>query len=430
MRKAILSICAALLALPLIGHAGDPVEDSFYPYKNGAPTYPGLAPGLVINKANLDQFKEIVDAGTYDMIKQGLLPEIKVTETFDFTPHPKYIEASRTNVGKVKIVNGDLEGYLAGRPFPEEPSTSDKDAGRKLAFNFRHTFSAGDNVVVDPFYWKYRDMKSGKIERILEMQPHFLNFKHRVSQAPIPEVTPNPNGLFRALYLPISAPQDVADTQLLVLVSEKDSVRPDGYLYLGFQRRTRRLETGQVTDPFLGSDLMIQDFEGYFGRVGDMNWEFKGAKNLLLPMYKHNEQKLTDEFKMKDGYKFIGFKGQGECFLDVTWQLRKVYEVKLTPVDKSNPVGYRTILFDAQTFVTPRIMIYDRAGKLWKWWTLGYAHPDYYLPINKGTGASLYDSFSMVDVQNQHCTTGQFRTEVDPARSPVKMFSPQYLRGH
>ena len=51
-------------------------------------------------------------------------------------------------------------------------------------------------------------------------------------------------------------------------------------LYLGFQRRVRRLAQGQVTDSFLGSDLMIEDFEGYNGRVSDMKWTYKGTKNV------------------------------------------------------------------------------------------------------------------------------------------------------
>ncbi|MEW8549000.1 MAG: hypothetical protein AB2533_00970, partial [Candidatus Thiodiazotropha endolucinida] len=30
------------------------------------------------------------------------------------------------------------------------------------------------------------------------------------------------------------------------------------------------MASGQVTDAFLGSDVMIEDFEGYNGRINDM----------------------------------------------------------------------------------------------------------------------------------------------------------------
>ena len=141
-----------------------------------------------------------------------------------------------------------------------------------------------------------------------------------------------------------------------------------------------------------------------------------------------NEQKLSDEYEQPDGYKFVAMTGQGECFPDVTWQLRQVHEVEMTPVDKSSPVGRRVMYLDAQTFVAPRTLIYDRADKLWKSWTIGHTSTEHHLPSNKGKFGAIYDSFSMFDVQNQRCTTGQFRTEIDAGLSPVRMFTPQFMR--
>ena len=34
----------------------DAFDDSFYPYRDGVPTFPGLEPGMVINEANVDEF--------------------------------------------------------------------------------------------------------------------------------------------------------------------------------------------------------------------------------------------------------------------------------------------------------------------------------------------------------------------------------------
>lgn len=48
-----------------------------------------------------------------------------------------------------------------------------------------------------------------------------------------------------------------------------------------------------------------------------------GTKNVLLPMWNHNDLKLTDEFNDPDGYKYVSFGGKGECFFDGTWQLRR-----------------------------------------------------------------------------------------------------------
>jgi hypothetical protein len=38
-------------------------------------------------------------------------------------------------------------------------------------------------------------MQTGQVERTIKFEFHFLNFKHRVKDAPVPEVTPNPSEL-------------------------------------------------------------------------------------------------------------------------------------------------------------------------------------------------------------------------------------------
>ena len=84
---------------------------------------------------------------------------------------------------------------------------------------------------------------------------------------------------------------------------------------------------------------------------------------------------------------------------------------------------------DAQVFGASRTMIYDRKGELWKSFSIGKAHPDFHLAVNKGTGIALDDSFSMIDVQSKHCTTGQFKGQVDQKLSPATLFQVQNMRG-
>ena len=428
------SLFAALLATCFAGAAGAvteaEVDASFLPYKNGFPAFPGLQAGLVINKDNVEKFKDILDYANYLTVKNGWR-EIKVGSTFDF-PNPKgYVEETKKNAGKTKLGTkiGEISGFTGGRPFPEEPSMSDPRAGEKLAWNFKYGINWGDNAAIYPFYWKYRNMTTGQVERTIKFNFHFLNFKYRTDHPPIPGITPNASNLYRGIYVNTLEPQDLKNTQLLIQKYDDDTKLDDAYLYLGFQRRVRRLATGQVTDSFLGADLMIEDFEGYESRVSDMKWTFKGAKNILMPYYKHNEMKLTDEFKDPSGYKFIDFGGQGGCFADITWQLRKVYEVDVEPLNPNHPVGKRVMHFDAQIFGASRTVIYDRKGELWKSFTIGKAHPDYHLPANKGTGIGLDDSFEMVDVQAKHCTTGQFKGQIDPKLSPPNLFQVQNMRG-
>lgn len=433
MKKTIIATTLALFAAGVVQAATEAdVENTFNPYKGGFPKVAGLSAGTVINKANADQFKDAIPAGVFKLLKEGQF-EIKVGPTTQFELSKAYIEATRKNLGKTKLgpKNGDIEGYVAGRPFVEEPDAKDPRAGEKLAWNYKYGVNWGDGAAISPFYWKYRNMQSGQVEKTIKFNFHFLNFKHRVKDAPVPEVTPNPSELFRAIYVKALDPQDLKNTQLLIQRYEDDQKLDDAYLYLGFQRRVRRLATGQTTDAFLGSDLMIEDFEGYNGRISDMKWTYKGTKNVILPMWNHNELKLAADMPAEgDGYKYVNFSGQGGCFHEGTWQLRKVYVLEAAPVNANHPVSKRVFYMDAQLGnLNGANEIYDRKGELWKVFMVGKSHPDSHLPINKGSGIGIDDAFSMVDVQSKHCTTGQFKGQVDPKLNPPSMFQVQYMRG-
>jgi hypothetical protein len=429
---ALLAGASALAAAGAQAATDADVEATFFPYKNGFPTFPGLQAGMTIDKTNVDQFKDILAVGTYKIIKEGYFV-MKIGPSSDFPLSDAYVAATRANLNKVKLGahNGDIDGYVAGRPFPEEPKLDDPRAGEKLAWNYKYGVNWGDNASINPFFWKYRDMTTGKVERTLKFEFHFLNIKHRVKDAPVPEVVPNPANLYRAIYVKVNEPQDLKNTQLLIQRYEDDQKQDDAYLYLGFQRRVRRLATGQKTDAFLGADLMIEDFEGYNGRVSDMKWTFKGTKNVLLPMWNHNDLKLAEDMPPEpDGYKYVDFGGQGGCFYQGSYQLRKVYILEATPVDANHPVSRRTFYMDSQLQnVNGAIETYDRKGELWKVWSVGKSQTDHHLPLNKGSGIGIDDAFSMVDIQAKHCTTGQFKGQVDFKQNPPAIFQVQNLRG-
>ena len=431
LNKTFISLAlTAAVSTTAIAATDQDVENSFFPYKNGVPSYNGLSAGMTINQSNVEQFKEILDPAMYEFLKAGDT-EIKVGETTSFDLHSSYVDATKANLANVKLGDnpGEISGSVAGRPFPQEPSMDDPRAGEKLAWNYKYGYNWGDSAAIMPFYWKFRNMETGKLERTLKFNFHFLNFTHRTQQDPTPAITPNPSNLFRGIYVQVLEPFDVKNTQLLIQRFEDDLKRDNAYLYLGFQRRVRRLSTGQVTDSFLGSDVMIEDFEGYNGRISDMKWTFKGTRNMLVPMYNHNEMELDSESHQDDeGYQVVAFGGKGNCFPNVTYQLRKVYEVESASVDSNHPISKRQHFIDAQTFTIPRNITYDRKGDMWKSWSIGQAHPDHHLPQNKGTGVAIDDAFTMIDMQAQHCTTGQFKGIVDPELTPANKMTVQNLR--
>ncbi len=151
--------------------------------------------------------------------------------------------------------------------------------------------------------------------------------------------------------------------------------------------------------------------------------------NILLPFFNHNDMPKDEEaYKDDEGFQMIAYGGKGNCFPEVTYQLRKAYVVEAEPVDENHPISKRIHYIDAQTFVLPRNVIYDRKGEMWKSFTIGQSHPDHHLPVNKGTGVSIDDAVTMIDVQANHCTTAQFKGIVDSSLSPPDTFTVQNLR--
>lgn len=430
-KKSLIASAAAIaFCTPALAVTDADIEASFSPYKNGMPSFPGLEVGMVINQANADKFKEVLDPAAYQLLKDGWF-EMKVGETLDFALAKGYVEATRKNAAGVKLGEkpGELIGYVAGRPFPAAPDTKDPRAGEKLAWNFKYGINWGESATIKPFYWQYRNAATGQVERNLTMEFHFLNFKHRTDVEPIPDILPNAANLYRANYIKVLEPQDLRNTQLLLQTYDDDAKQTDAYLYLGFQKRVRRLATGQTTDAFLGSDMMIEDFEGYNGRVSEMKWTFLGTQNILMPYFKHTEAKLTDQYQDPEGYKYVDFEGKGNCLPAITWQLRKVHVLQAEPLLPSHPVSKRLLYLDAQVMGASRSMVYDRKGELWKTLTVAKAHPDFHLPANKGSGIALDDAFSQIDVQAQHCTTAQFKGWIDVKGNPPSIFQVQHLRG-
>jgi hypothetical protein len=84
---------------------------------------------------------------------------------------------------------------------------------------------------------------------------------------------------------------------------------------------------------------------------------------------------------------------------------------------------------DAQTAALTRNVVFDRKGELWKINTVAKTHADHHLPQHKGKGVAIDDIAVMVDVQAMHCTTFQFKTQLDPVLSPARLFSVQNMRG-
>jgi len=384
--------------------------------------------GTTLDASNVGEYAAFIDDTLVELIGDGKFT-LEVTDSESIAPHPAFAEATEQYRGQPSLPAepGILLNYVAGRPFPEPPSSDDPRAGDKLAWNLRYSY-AGDAGLVKPFYWQYRNMKSGKIERELSFAAMSLRFKHRVVMDPRPDLPNNQSGIFNGLYLQVLDPSDIRNTQVLIHRLEDDTRQEEGWLYLGTQRRVRRLPTGQNTDAFLGSDIMIEDFLGYNGRLMDMEWRYIETREVLLPFYRHNEIALSDRSAGPDDFHFVDFFGQGGCFPKIKWQYRKAYLIEAIPKWNQHPLSKRLYYIDAETFSPAYGRLYDRNGKLWKFAVAAYSHPDHHLERNKGSHVPVLDAVTMIDLQAEHCTTLQARTEINTDTARASDFAVQALR--
>ncbi len=388
---------------------------------------PLLSPGAVISGANADEYARWLDVVVADRIRAGDF-RITVGAPLRFSTHPRYVEATRDNVGTAEIGStpGALANYEAGRPFPAlDPH--DPLAGTRAAWNMRYAY-APDETETAHFIWRYRDMRRDKLERTISMYGAILRYNHRHSHEPMPTLEDNPAGLFSALYLIVEKPQDIRNTQLLVHRAEIDTEPEQAWMYLNTQRRVKRIATGQKTDAFLGSDIMIEDFLGYNGRIVDMEWTYLGSEEILLPMYGHNQLDLEQREPDEQGYRDIGFSGRGGCFPEVTWQLRKVHRLEAVPRDQRHPLSRRHYVIDAASFMPVVTRIYDRTGELWKLGIVALSDSSYHTEENSGWQGAITDGVSMIDLQAGHCTTLNLKSRM--AANPLrhKSFNTSYLR--
>lgn len=420
-RRACLAVCIWAGLTPWLASAGD------FDFDLAAATAASPAAGTEITADNVDQMAAILDPDFAALVKDGWVT-VTVGEPLSFDPHPAYVAATAQHAGQVELgANpGELLNYAGGRPFPGPLSADDPRAGEKLAWNMRYAY-AGDGGEIPEMYWHYRDMRSQKIERELEFEAASMRFMYRHVVAPMPEIEQNSYRVYNAITLTALEPGDVAQTKLLIFYNSDDTAEEQGWMYVPLLRRVRRVATTMRTDAFLGSDIMIEDFLGYTGRLMDMTWSYGGDRYILLPMYRHDQITPSDRKARRHDYHFVDFHGHSGCFPNVTWQLRKVHILEGTPKLSGHPLSKRYFYIDAQTMLPVFGKVYDRAGVLWKFLMAGLGHPDHHMPENAGSGVPLFDSSAAIDVQNKHCTTLQMLTLVNIPDMDADDFEPSAL---
>jgi len=357
------------------------IQQTFYPYAAGTPSASGLAPGTMVSKDSWDAAKDYLPPEILDKVKTGELT-FTVQETTDLPVGEAYIEATRKYAEQVRLGNdGELEGYVAGLPFPVLDS-ADPQAGLKAAWNLRHR-DFGD---VMQTWTTFRLLpESGSAER--EMENYFV-IAYGMHRPQTDGVNPNrweADGVLYKEFYQILTPFDLKNSMSLKLRYDHDQANDGNWLYSPTSRKIRKVIIKQDEATY-DSGFLNEDYFGYWGYVRSCHWKLLGTKRLLAPV----------------GIKAASatFGGRGNWYPVDPWELRDMLVLECTPKAKGHLYSKRVLYIDRQLFASVYALFYDDAGKHQKTLFEVYSNPQY-SPGNEHLRVPIWAGESMIDYETK-----------------------------
>ena len=321
------------------------------------------APGTVINKSNIDQYKHLFPAEFLGAFTTGwgLLDPFSITvKTPEPNPlHPTWIELSKKNRGKYSL---NSEGYITGGhfkdiigfPFPDT-KPGDENFALKYMWNFEYRYQYDDQFIKFYSFNKRRGEKCN-----VDLVENFnMFFQGRLFDDPKP-LYDNANDFRSCILIRILDPpvqRNFITTMIRYMDPRKDDVT---YMYLPSMRRVLRGEAGERSTPVMGSTQAPDDFNGFAGRIADFTYEFKGEETVLAVTHSNLG---FESVKDPKGYENLPFETEN-------WEPVPCYVIDITPKNPKYPQSLKRIYVDKRNYQTHYTFAWDRGGKLWKLWCL------------------------------------------------------------
>jgi len=331
---------------------------------------PQFRAGDTIRHADIEKIRPFVPPGPFDKLN---FPELalEIQETLDLAPHASYSQASLQYGGQTGLApDGSITDYVSGQPFSEERilAASPAEGGLMAAWNniYRWQFMGYRSDRIPMAYIAPGDggerndmlnaalLGGGIVERHLVVAYQRVYLSHVASladQGYALKVRDAEKQHFKD-WMEFSEPFDMRGIAF-VFERFRDPREPDQVnSYLPTERRVRRLSAKERADSFAGSEMTMDDFEGFSGRILDYEWKYVGEKGVMAV---HDSK--------HDHSQFYGPQS------DVAWdryQLRRCHVVESKPVYEGHPYGRKLTFYDAQTNNVVSVIAFDRDDRLLK----------------------------------------------------------------
>lgn len=372
-------------------------------------TLPQFREGDILRQADLDKLRPFLPPRYIDEFD---FPEVEfhVSPTGTYAPHEVYMAATEKYAVQTRLADdGALENYVAGRPFARAlVDTSDPTSGLKAAWNFNYRWQHyGMNV---ERYLGALIAKGGRGSKLPGFPDdliqgggrvirHLVALYQRVYHNHLSHLSGSGHifplhdaGRFEFKdYVEVLEPYDVRGLRFMVYRYDDARKQDDAWGFIPTLRKVRRLSVHQRDDSIAGTEMTLDDFTGFSGRVLDHTWRFLGWKPIL--------------HVMNSRHPYARFYGPDGWLPNDRWELRLCAVVEQTPNTYRN-YSSKIYFWDAETYETALALVFDLDGNLWKVNDLlhGWSEDPSQAESDRGKQLPRNIGFTIVDVKQEQAT--------------------------
>ena len=341
----------------------------------------GLKPGDIIEKEGYKNIEGMIPPRLIEWYKAGDV-NIRIGELkYDVAPDQEWVNAGSKNAGKYKLdaknnfvetATGKHPLWVYGIPFPNIDLKNDPDAGIKFMYNRGLSVRRmGSAKLAFSLEW----IGPRGFERIIHAFWAQYYFWARPDGP-----TRNANKREYMDILAVTEPYDVAGTAQLTW-RKLDGAQDELFAYIPAIRRVKKISGGNRSDPWMGSDVCVDDGDGWAGLTHTMKWKIIGERTGLLCLSDQSSESTLKVVTLPDGSwrnpkSEIPLKwgweveGTSNTVLwvpqNVVYVPRDFILIEGIPRDPYYNYGRTMYWIDKDTYWINYKMIWDRGGDSWK----------------------------------------------------------------
>ncbi len=366
-----------------------------------------IPPGTTITAQNWQQYKEFMPLGMQGLFagsyfwKMPADIQVPVRETKVY-PLPKgYVEATEKYGNQTRVVhlpNGhnDVQGYVAGRPFP---NPQEPDKGYKILANVWFAYlphlyvNTPQNMANSCTQDRFNNISCSKIIFVYRQVGYNTD-------PGVPQNEPRAGDVWYTEWLMLEEPEQSKYTANLIVFHKNNELPQDSYVFVPALRRSLRLAVSARCAPVAGSDFVQDDYntKGFNGGLALFNAKYLGTRKILALAndYANVTGDFPNNFDMPLGWSKANWG---------PYELRTVdiIDVRRVPSESAGYCyGSRIMYVDQAYTYGDWIEIYDSNLQLWKMYGGGAAHVVDVPQIGRVVTNSVVSS--AWDIQNDHAS--------------------------